>query len=142
MRFGGLKALIKLIEGTPPNFKQLIPTEIPTQVMFFPAELERAVRRLGAITKAKSVGIIRLSWTNDTMTVSASDEEIGSVEGTLPVQADNPGKVALSKKYLLEYLDGKDAMATMGVTSLSAPVVFRHRSSPLVIVMPLNVAWE
>jgi len=136
--FSGVTALIKLIEGTPPNFKQLIPEDIPTQVKFFSDDLERAVKRLRRIARGGS-GIVRLNWTNDTMTVSATDEEAGKVEGTLPVQADNPDKVAIDIRYLLEYLEGKEGMITMGLTGKTAPVVFRHRSSPLVLVMPMNV---
>ena len=138
--FSGVTALIKLIQGTPPNFKQLIPSDIPTTVKFFPGDLERAVKRLRPIAK-DSDGIVRLSWTNDTMTVSASSEEAGKVEGTLPVQADNPDRVALNIKYILEYLKGKEGMITLGLTGKTAPVILRHRASPLVLVMPLNVQW-
>jgi DNA polymerase III sliding clamp (beta) subunit (PCNA family) len=138
--FSGVTALIKLIEGTPPDFKQLIPKDIPTTVKFFPGDLERAVKRLRPIAK-DGKGIVRLSWTNDTMTVSASSEEAGKVEGTLPVQADNPDRVAIDIKYLLEYLKGKEGMITLGLTGKPAPVVLRHRNSPLVLVMPMMVEW-
>ncbi|MFB0559508.1 MAG: hypothetical protein ACETVS_03130 [Dehalococcoidales bacterium] len=138
--FSGVTALIKLTQGDPPNFKQLIPKEIPNQIKFFPGDLERAVRRLAAIARAGE-GIVRLVWTNDTMTVSASNEETGKVEGTLPVQADSPDKVAISIRYLLEYLKDKEGMITMGLTGGTAPVVFRHRKSPLVMIMPMNVQW-
>jgi len=140
MVFGSMTVLINLIQGTPPNFKQLIPKDIPTKVQFFPGELERAVKRLRAIAN-DGKGIVRLSWTTDTMTVSASSEEMGKVEGTLPVQADNPDRVALNIKYLLEYLKGKEGMITLGVTGGTAPVVLRHRASPLVLVMPMMVQW-
>ena len=139
-RFSGVTALIRLIQGTPPDFKKLIPKDIPTTVKFFPGDLERAVKRLRPVAK-DGKGIVRLSWTNDTMTVSASSEEAGKVEGTLPVQADNPERVGLNIKYLLEYLKGKEGMITMGVSGRTAPVMFRHRASPLVIVMPMFVEW-
>jgi len=138
--FSGVTALLKLIQGTPPDFKLLIPKDIPTTVRFFPGDLERAIKRLSAIAKEGS-DIVRLAWDNDTMTVSASSEEVGKVEGTLPVQADNPDKVAINIKYLLEYLDGKEGLITMGLTGKTSPVAFRHRASPLVMVMPLNVQW-
>jgi len=138
--FSGVTALIKLIQGTPPNFKLLIPKDIPTTVKFFPGDLETAVKRLRPIAKAGD-SIVRLNWTNDTMTVSAISEEAGKVEGTLPVQADNPGRVGLNIKYLLEYLKGKEGMITFGLSSGTAPVVLRHRASPLVLVMPMMVEW-
>ena len=140
--FSDVTALIKLIQGNPPNFKQLIPSDIPTQVKFFPGDLERAVKRLRDIAVSKKgSGIVRLAWTNDTMTVSASSEETGKVEGTLPVQADNPDRVAINIKYLLDYLKGKEGIITMGLTGKTSPVAFRHRASPLVMMMPMNVQW-
>jgi len=139
--FSGVTVLFKLIEGNPPDFKQLIPKDIPTKIQFFSGDLERATKRLQAIA-AEGKDLIKLTWDNDTMTVSASSEEVGKGEGTLPIQADNPGRVALNVKYLLEYLNGKDGMITMGVTDLSSPVSFRYRSSPLVIVMPMNAQWD
>ena len=140
VRFSGVTALFRLIQGTPPNFKLLIPSDIPTTVKFFPGDLERAVKRLRSIAKDDK-GIVRLSWTNDTMTVSARSEEAGKVEGTLPVQADNPDRVAIDIKYLLEYLKGKEGIITLGLTSGTAPVVLRHRASPLVLVMPMMAQW-
>ena len=140
LRFGGVTVQIVLIKGTPPNFKQLIPKETPTRVQFFPGDLERAVRRLSTIAR-DSKGIVKLSWTNDTMTVSASSDEMGKIEGTLPVQADNPGKVAINISYLLEYLKGKEGLITLGFSGGTAPVVLRYRGSPLVLVMPMNVQW-
>ena len=136
--FGNVTVQVVPIQGTPPNFKQLIPKDIPTNVQLFPGELERAVKRLSTVAKDEK-GIVRLSWTKDTMTVSASSDEVGKVEGTLPVQADNPGEIALAISYLLEYLNGKEGLVTMGITGKTAPVVFRHRLSPLVLVMPMNV---
>ena len=29
----------------------------------------------------------------------------------------------------------------MGVTTVSGPALFRHSSSPLVVIMPMNVSW-
>ena len=138
--FSGVTALIKFIQGTPPNFKQLIPKDIPTTVKFFPGDLERAVKRLRGIAHAGS-GTVRLTWTTDTMTVSASSEDVGKVEGMLSVQADNPDRVGLNIVYLLEYLKGKEGMITMGLSGGTAPVMFRYRNSPLVLVMPMHVQW-
>ncbi len=141
MYFSGVTVLLKLIEGSPPNFKQLIPKDSPTKIQFYSGDLERALKRLQAIA-ADGSGLVKLTWTNDTMTVSASSKDVGTMEGTLPIQTDTPGRVALNVKYLLEYLAGKDGMITMGVTDLSSPVAFRHRASPLVIVMPMNAKWD
>jgi len=136
-RFGPVSMVSQLIAGTPPNFKQLIPTEPPTGVYIYAPDLERAVRRVRGVAE-DAKGIVRLAWENGTMTVSARGEEKASVEATIPVQTQgDPGKVALNVKYLLEYLKGKTGMVTMGITSPTAPVLFRYASSPLVLIMPM-----
>jgi len=135
--FGPVSMVSQLIAGTPPNFRQLIPAEPPIGVYIYAPDLERAVRRVRGVAE-DARGIVRLAWENGTMTVSAKGEEKASVEATIPVQAQgDPGKVALNIKYLLEYLKGKTGMVTMGVTSSTAPVLFRYASSPLVLIMPM-----
>jgi DNA polymerase-3 subunit beta len=136
--FGRVTIIIKLISGNPPNFKQLIPQDIPLKIQLFPSDMERAVQRLRVAAK-DSEGIIRLNWTKDTMTVSAKSDEMGNIEATFPVQAEDAGQTAINIRYLLDYLKGKEGLVTMGITSDKSPIVFRHRSSPLVIIMPMLV---
>lgn len=140
VQFDTVTVLSKLISGSPPNFKDLLPKEPPTSVLLFPDDLERAIKRLKDVAK-DSKGIIRLTWEKDAMTVSAQSEEKGKIEGTLPVQASNSGKVALSMTYLLRYLKGKEGLITMGFTQVDKPVTFNHRMSPLVVLMPMFVSW-
>lgn len=136
--FGRVTIIIKLISGNPPNFKQLIPQDIPLKIQLFPSDMERAVQRLRVAAK-DSEGIVRLNWTKDTMTVSARSDEMGNIEATFPVQAEDAGQTAINIRYLLDYLKGKEGLVTMGITSDKSPIVFRHRSSPLVIIMPMLV---
>ncbi len=136
-RFGPVSMVSQLIAGTPPNFRQLIPAEPPIGVYIYAPDLERAVRRVRGVAE-DARGIVRLAWENGTMNVSAKGEEKASIEATIPVEIQgDSGKVALNVKYLLEYLKGKTGMVTMGVTSSTAPVLFRYASSPLVLIMPM-----
>ena len=136
-KFGRAALVIQLIQGTPPNFKQLIPSETPLKVQVFAADLERAVRRLQGIAKDGS-GIVRLTWTEDTMTVSAKSEDKGEAEAQVSVKTEGgPGRVAVNVRYLLDYLQGKEGVVTVGVESPSSPILFRHGTSPLVVIMPM-----
>jgi DNA polymerase-3 subunit beta len=140
-RFGRVTFIVKLIQGTPPNFRQLIPSDPPLKVQVFASDMERAVRRLRDIAE-DSKGIIRFTWTESAMTLSAKSDEKGSVEAEVPVKAEGgTGRVALNAGYLLEYLKGREGLVTMGVTTETSPVIFRHGTSPLVLIMPLGVQW-
>jgi len=137
-RFGRVTLVSKLIQGTPPRYKQLIPQDTPLKVRVFAPELERAVRRVSDMARDSS-GIVRLSWTETTLTVSAKAADKGEVQADLPVQTEGgPGKVAVNVNYLVDYLSAREGLLTIGVTGGTSPVLFRHGTSPLVLIMPMN----
>ena len=139
-RFGAVTLVATLIEGNPPNFRQLIPEDTPLTVRVFAPELERAVRRVQAVAK-DGESIVRLAWSEDTMTVSARSAE-REAETTVPVTAEGgSGKTALNVSYLLGYLRGKEGLVEMGARDEKSPVLFRYGSSPLVLIMPMFVQW-
>ena len=141
VRFGAVTLTTMLIQGTPPTYRQLIPEDTPLKVRVFAPDLERAVRRVQAVARKSRDGV-RLTWSEDRMTVSSrSDEE--SAEAVVAVATEGgDGRVALDVDYLLGYLQGKEGLVEMGVTDTHSPVFFRHGSSPLVLIMPLLVEWE
>ena len=139
-RFGRVTLGIRLIEGTSPNFRQLLPQDPPLKVRVFAPALERAVRRLYGIAR-DSRGIVRLAWADTTLTVSATSDDKGKVEAEVPVQTEgDPGRVALNVSYLLDYLKGKEGLVTVGAKDESSPVLLRHATSPPVVIMPMFVA--
>jgi DNA polymerase-3 subunit beta len=140
-RFGRITLISRLVQGTPPNYRQLIPSETPLTVQLFAGDLERAVRRLRAIAE-ETKGITRFTWTESAMTVSAKSDDKGSIEVEIEVKADGgEGRVALNAGYVLDYVRGKEGLVTMGATSPTQPVVFRHGQSPLMVIMPMFVQW-
>jgi DNA polymerase-3 subunit beta len=140
-RFGEVTLTSKLIQGSPPNFRQLIPEEPPLKVDVMALDLEMAVRRVQMVAREGS-SIVRLIWTDDTLTVAARGEEMGEAEATVAVRASGgPGRTAMNISYLLEYLRGRQGLVTMGVKSEKEPVLFTHGPSPLVVIMPMFVQW-
>lgn len=139
--FGRVSLIAKLIEGKPPEFKNLIPT--PTnKVKVLAPDLELAVKRVSGIARDSS-SIARLKWADSSMTVSAVAAEKGSVSGKLPaVTDDGPGRIALNVSYLMQYLSGKEDYVEMGITGDKSPVLFRYHDSPAVVMMPMFVQWE
>ena len=139
--FGAVTLTTMLIQGTPPKYRQLIPEDTPLKVRVFAPDLERAVRRVQAVAR-KSRGGVRLTWSEDMMTVSSRSDK-KSAEAVVAVATEGgDGRVALDVDYLLTYLQGKESLVEMGVTDTQSPVFFRHGSSPLVLIMPLLVEWE
>jgi hypothetical protein len=74
--------------------------------------------------------------------LSTEDKGLGNIEVTMSAQTlDGAGRIAINMKYLQEYVKGKSGLVTMGVTTVSGPALFRHSSSPIVVIMPMNVSW-
>lgn len=140
-RFGRVTMIIKLIQGTAPDVKQLIPEDTPTKIRLFASDLERAVRRVKDVAK-DGKGIVRFTWTETAMTVSAKSEKKGNVEAQVSVQTEGePGRTAVNVDYLLNYLKGREGLVSIGVRGEQEPVLFRHSTSPLVMIMPMFVQW-
>jgi len=139
--FGRVVVVARLIEGTPPDYRRLIPDEVSQEVRFFAPDLERAVRRLKEIARDSS-GAVKLSWTENTLTATARSEEKGEVTAEVPAQTDGTaGRIAINVGHLLDYLKGREGIVTMGVRGAQEAVLFHHGTSPLVLIMPMVVQW-
>jgi DNA polymerase-3 subunit beta len=138
--FGKVTVLSNLIEGSFPNYAQLIPQEPPLKVTFLAPELERCVRRVRGIATDGS-GAIRLSWNENKMTVSARGED-NSASAEMGVASNEPeGRIAVEVKYLLDYLSKKEGVVTLSITDERSPLLFRYGKAPVVVIMPMNVDW-
>ncbi len=142
-QFGDVKLISQLVEGNFPNYKQLVPdTTGAKSVQVFAEDLRLAVKRIERIAKDSS-SIVRFSWADTFMVVAAHSEEDGDVEARIKVQPGAvPSRVAISVKYISEYLKGRSGLVTMTTTGDGkGPVVFEHGNSPKVCIMPMFVQW-
>ncbi len=139
--FGVVSMLVRTVAGTPPSFKQLIPTAPPYKVQFYAPDFEVSLRRLMGTAKDGN-GAVRMAWADSSMALSTEDKGSDTIEVSMPAQVLNgAGRIAINMKYLQEYVKGKSGLVTMGVTTVSGPALFRHSSSPIVVIMPMNVSW-
>ena len=143
IQFGNITLIGRLIMGTPPDHLALLNNfQEPVKVKFLAPELYQAVRRVQGIAQA-GTGIVRLQWSETQMTVSAHNAETGDVQAAFPVRSgSNPGRTALNVRYLLEYLNGKDGLITLGKADGNAPALFHYGAKPIVAIMPMQVQWE
>ena len=138
--FGKITLLSNLIQGTAPNFSQVIPQDPPLTVTAWAPELERCVNRVKGVARAGN-GAIRLSWGENKMVVSARSEE-NSASAEMNVMSNgSSGRTALSVKYLLDYLSKKEGIVTIGISSDQSPILLRYGKTPLVVIMPMLVQW-
>jgi DNA polymerase-3 subunit beta len=132
----GLSLVVRPIEGTYPNYQQLVPKN--GSILKVDAEqLREALRLVTAIEP--DGGIIRLQTKRKALLISAKNEERGQVETKVPAQGKV--KIGFNAKYLRDLLARVDGEINLRTTSPQAPGVVRNNGTTHVL-MPLFVQWE
>ncbi len=143
----------QLIQGTFPNYSQLVPKEHVSKTTVDVGEFSRATRAASIFARDGS-GIVRLQTSEGEedgiggLSVSASSEEVGNNEGEISATVEgDPAKIAFNSKYLTEVLGVLGhGMVALETSSPSSPGVLRPVStsediSYVHVVMPMFVQW-
>ena len=149
-RLKNAEMVSQLIQGTFPNYSQLIPQSYDTRAVVSLNEFLRATRSASIFARDGS-GIVRLMMTPGEeagpgkLAISARAEEVGDNVGEIDAQIDGEAaKIAFNSKYLSDVLgvlaDEKVAIET---TTPSSPGVVRPvgQENYVHVVMPMFVQW-
>jgi DNA polymerase-3 subunit beta len=145
-----IELVSQLIQGTFPQYEQLIPQTTGTKATVDVADFLRATKT-AAIFARDGTGIVRLimspggELTPGKMTVSARSEEIGDDVGEIDAIVNGgEAKIAFNGKYLTDVLSVlKEAQVALETTSPSSPGVIKPVGSDnyIHVVMPMFVQW-
>jgi len=146
----GIEMVSQLIQGTFPNYSQLIPQTYGTKARIDVAEFLRAIK-MAAIFARDGSGIARVIVTPGAtveagkITVSARADEIGDNVGEIDALVDGEAaKIAFNARYLADVLSVvKQAQVSLEVTTPSNPGVIRPVGVDNYdhVVMPMFVQW-
>jgi DNA polymerase-3 subunit beta len=140
----------QLIQGTFPNFNQLIPASSSSTAVVQVSEFLRETRTAAVFARDGS-GIVRLVVTpgegmqTGKIVVSARAEEVGENEGAIDAAVEGDGvKIAFNGKYLqdvLQALEGGELK--LETTGPSSQGVFRTMGDDnyVHVIMPMFVQW-
>ncbi len=139
-----------LLQGTFPNYDQLIPSAHATRTEIAVAEFMRETR-IASIFARDGSGIVRLVATPGEdgapgrLLITARAEELGNNEGELDAIVDGEeAKIAFNSRYLTEVLQVLDAdRVAVETSSPSSPGVLRPVGDDRYthVVMPMFVQW-
>jgi DNA polymerase III subunit beta len=145
-----IELVSQLIQGTFPQYEQLIPQSSSSKATVDVSEFLRATK-MAAIFARDGTGIVRLivtpggELTPGKMTISARSEEIGEDQGEIDaIVQGNESKIAFNSKYLTDVLSViKESQVALETTSPSSPGVIRPIGSEnyIHVVMPMFVQW-
>ncbi|ADJ26251.1 DNA polymerase III, beta subunit [Dehalogenimonas lykanthroporepellens BL-DC-9] len=145
-----IELVSQLLQGTFPQYSQIIPQSHSTRVVLDVAQFLRA-SRAAQIFARDGGGIVRLIMTPGSgktpgrLSITARSEEIGDDQAELDAAiSGDEAKIAFNGKYLLDVLSvlTEDQVA-LEVTGPSSPGVLRPVGSDnyIYVVMPMFVQW-
>ena len=153
-RMDNVELVSQLIQGTFPNYKQLVPESYDTRAVVNQGAFLQATRTASIFARDGS-GIVRLNVTTDDdeqavgkLLVSSRAEELGDNTGELDAQVEgDEAKIAFNSKYLSDVLDVLgDGEVAMETTTPSSPGVIKPATDSEAykythVVMPMFVQW-
>ncbi len=131
----------KLIDGTFPDYKRVIPEGNDKIVEVDAKVLTNAVDRVSTISDGKSRAV-KLTLQGKQMTLSASSAESGSATEEIEVNGDTDIEIGFNAKYLLDItsqIEGEGCRLTLADSA--SPTIIQDNSDPssLYVLMPLRV---
>jgi len=149
-RLKDIELVSQLIQGSFPNYSQLIPKKFNTKAVISVADFLRATKTASIFARDGS-GIVRLvvapggEMTPGKVTVSARSEEIGDDVGDIDAMVEGEeAKIAFNGKYLSDVLSVlHEAQVALETTNPSSPGVLKPVGSDnyIHVVMPMFVQW-
>jgi len=150
-RMQTVELVATLIQGTFPNYSQLIPASYTTRAEVDMKQFLQETR-IAAIFARDGAGIVRLQMEpggngekGGKLTISARAEEIGDHRGELDVKLEGEAsKIAFNSRYLQDVLSVLESQqVVLETTSPSSPGVIRPVGDEryVHVVMPMFVQW-
>ena len=147
-RLRNIEMVSQLIQGTFPNYAQLIPQSYGTRAVVTLSEFLRATRSASIFARDGS-GIVRLQIMpkdgKGKLAISARAEEIGDNVGEIDAHVEGAeAKIAFNSKYLVDVLEVlSEKEVALETTTSSSPGVLRPmgKENYIHVVMPMFVQW-
>ena len=149
-RLDNVEIVSQLIQGTFPNYSQLVPTSCGTRAVMGLSEFSMA-NRSAAIFARDGSGIVRVhvnpgeDGDEGKLVISSRSEEVGDNESEVDVKVEGEeSKIAFNSKYLTDVLDVLESNeVALETTTPSSPGVLRpvDDDSYVHVVMPMFVQW-
>ncbi len=141
-RKSGLLLTSRLMEGTYPNYQQVLPKEQGRHALVPKAELEGALRRVAVLSRDKSSSV-KVTLSPKGITLYTSNPDIG--EATEEVSARYDGEnmtTGFNTRYLLEVLSVIDGESvSLQMENPLSPCLIREPGNPgfRCVVMPVKI---
>lgn len=104
--FGDRRLTTKLIEGTFPNYRALLPDAHETTVVIERAPLVEALQRVAIVAMGQANTPVSLTFADGSVELQATNQEMGDAAEALPAEIDGEGlTIAFNPTFLLAGLE-------------------------------------
>ncbi|MCZ6691083.1 MAG: DNA polymerase III subunit beta [Planctomycetota bacterium] len=140
-QYGAVSFVASKIDGTFPNWEQVIPSRSEYRVKVDPSELTAAIKDAGILASEGSHSV-HLAFGRDTLTVSAKVSNVGDCTAEIPILGGDiePLEVHFNPKYLLDYLKASDGeIVTFWINDPRSAVKVTDGSNGVHVLMPITL---
>lgn len=137
---GSIYLVSKIVEGSYPNYKQVIPKETEHRIKVERELMLETVRRVALMTTDKQ-NSVRLKIFDDCLEISGQSSDFGEAKEPIEVEYDGPEvQIGFNPEFLLSPLSNltKDEIFFEFKDEMS-PGVFKTLDNFLCVVMPLRI---
>jgi DNA polymerase-3 subunit beta len=138
---GEVDFISRLIEGKFPNYEQIIPKDIKTNIEVDNEELALAVKRIQLFAKENNNKII-FNVKKDTIVLTTPVTQIGEEECTIDAKVDgDENMIALNAEFILDVLANVPSKVYLGMVDKITPAIIRGKTEKdyTHIIMPLKI---
>lgn len=138
--FDQMLVITKLLEGTYPNFKQVIPSHCDERVSMVREELLAAIRRVALLVSDKS-NSVTLSFSKNKLLISAVSPEVGEATESMPVKYTGKDiSLSFNPEFLVDPLRGlQDDEVFLEMSDELSAGVLKASQPFLYVLMPMRV---
>lgn len=139
--FDHIELTSKLIDGTFPNYQQVIPTGNDKVIEVDPKMFSKAIDRVSTISDGKSRAL-KITLNGKTMTLSANSPDAGSATEDLEINGNDNMEIGFNAKYLMDItaqIEGEGCRISLADAASPTIIQDSGDASALYVLMPLRV---
>lgn len=141
--FGGTTFISRRIEGTFPNYRQLLPKEYTTRAVVDRVEFLEAVKRVSLMAQHNAPLRVRVNTSDHTLTLSANTQDVGEASEDVQVTPEGEDvEIAFNHGYLLDGISTSEGdTIALEVTSPLKPGVLKPTEGEglVYLLMPVRL---
>lgn len=142
LRKSGLVLTSRIMEGTYPNYQQVVPKESAKKVTVGKSDLEGALRRMSLLSRDKAHAV-KLAVASDHIHLSAKSPDLGEAEEDIPAKFVGEGyEAGFNARYFLDVLSVVETESlTLQMETPLSPCLIQEPGNPRfkAVVMPVKV---